>query len=207
VALYAAEKAIELGAKVVTLSDSSGFIHDADGLTPEKLAHLKQIKEVDRGRISNYLDHVSTAEFHEGKTPWNIPVDIALPCATQNELHRADAEALVANGLQLIAEGANMPTDADAVAYFRDQKIPFAPGKAANAGGVAVSGLEQSQNSQRISWSREEVDGKLKTIMSDIHERCVKHGSQDDDSLNYVHGANLAAFLKVAEAMLAYGAV
>jgi len=207
VATYAAEKAIELGGTVLTLSDSSGFIHDPDGLTPEKLAIIKQIKEVDRARISAYLDHVPTAEFHEGKTPWSIPVDIALPCATQNELHLDDAKALVSNGLLAVAEGANMPTDAEAVEYFLENKIHFAPGKAANAGGVAVSGLEQSQNALRLSWSREEVDDKLKTIMKDIHERCVTHGTVDDNFVNYVQGANIAGFIKVADAMLAYGAI
>ncbi len=207
VAIYAAEKATELGGKVLTLSDSGGFIHDPEGFTAEKLAIIKQIKEVDRGRISEYLKHEPKAEYHEGKTPWSIPVDLALPCATQNELHLEDAKMLVKNGLLAVAEGANMPTDADAVQFFIDNKIHFAPGKAANAGGVAVSGLEQSQNALRLSWSREEVDNKLKSIMADIHGRCVEHGTAADGYVNYVQGANIAGFIKVADAMLAYGAV
>lgn len=207
VAIYAAEKVIELGGTVLTLSDSAGFIHDAEGITTEKLATVKQIKEVDRKRISAYLEHYPDAEYHEGKTPWSIKADIALPCATQNELHLGDAKQLVANGLLAVAEGANMPTDADAAEYFLEHKIHFAPGKAANAGGVAVSGLEQSQNALRLSWSREEVDEKLKKIMSDIHERCVEHGKAEDGYVNYVKGANVAGFIKVAEAMLAYGAI
>lgn len=207
VAIYAAEKVIELGGTVLTLSDSSGFIHDPAGITTEKLAIIKQIKEVDRKRISAYLEQVPDAEYHEGKTPWFIKADIALPCATQNELHLEDAKQLVANGLIAVAEGANMPTDAQAVEYFLENKIHFAPGKAANAGGVAVSGLEQSQNSLRLSWSREEVDTKLKTIMSEIHERCVEYGDAGDGYINYVQGANIAGFIKVADAMLAYGAV
>jgi len=207
VALYAAEKVIELGGKVLTLSDSSGFIHDAEGITQEKLEIIKQIKEIDRARISIYLEHVPSAEFHEGKTPWSTPVDIALPCATQNELHLEDAKTLVSHGLIAVAEGANMPTSAEAVEYFIQHKIHFAPGKAANAGGVAVSGLEQSQNALRLSWSREEVDTKLKTIMKEIHERCVTHGTVDDQFVNYVQGANIAGFIKVADAMLAYGAI
>lgn len=207
VAIYAAEKAIELGATVLTLSDSAGFIHDPAGITMEKLAIIKQIKEVDRKRISAYLEEVPDAEYHEGKTPWSIKADLALPCATQNELHIEDAKQLVSNGLLAVAEGANMPTDAEAVQYFLDHKIHFAPGKAANAGGVAVSGLEQSQNALRLSWTREEVDNKLKAIMSDIHRRCVEHGSAEDGYVNYVQGANIAGFIKVAEAMLAYGAI
>jgi len=207
VAIYAAEKVIELGGTVLTLSDSSGFIHDPAGITTEKLAIVKQIKEVDRKRISAYLEQVPDAEYHEGKTPWSIKADIALPCATQNELHLEDAKQLVANGLLAVAEGANMPTDAQAVEYFLEHKIHFAPGKAANAGGVAVSGLEQSQNALRLSWSREEVDEKLKTIMATIHERCVEHGTAEDGYVNYVQGANIAGFIKVADAMLAYGAI
>ena len=207
VAIYAAEKVIELGGTVLTLSDSGGFIHDPQGITTEKLAFVKQIKEVDRERISAYLKYVPEAEYHEGKTPWSIAADVALPCATQNELHLEDAKILVANGLLAVAEGANMPTDAEAVQYFLDHKIHFAPGKAANAGGVAVSGLEQSQNALRLSWSREEVDAKLQTIMSDIHGRCMAHGKTADGYVNYVQGANIAGFIKVADAMLAYGAV
>jgi len=207
VATYAAEKVIELGGTVLTLSDSSGFIHDPAGITTEKLAVVKRLKEVERARISAYLDHFPEAEFHQGKTPWSIKTDLALPCATQNELHLEDAKTLVANGLSALAEGANMPTDAKAVEYFLEHKILFAPGKAANAGGVAVSGLEQSQNSLRLSWSHEEVDAKLKTIMSEIHQRCVEHGQEDDQFVNYVKGANIAGFIKVADAMMAYGAI
>ncbi len=207
VALYAAEKAIELGATVLTLSDSSGFIYDKDGITLDKLEIFKDIKEVRRERISTYLQHVPSAEFHEGKTPWSTPVDIALPCATQNELNLEDAKALVSNGLLAVSEGANMPTDAEAVQYFIKHKIHFAPGKAANAGGVAVSGLEQSQNALRLSWSRAEVDSKLQTIMYEIHQRCVEQGALDCGYVNYVKGANIAGFIKVAEAMVAYGAV
>lgn len=207
VAIYAAEKAIELGATVLTLSDSSGFIHDPAGITIEKLAIVKQIKEVDRKRISAYLEQVPDAQFHEGQTPWSIKADIALPCATQNELHLEDAKQLVSNGLLAVAEGANMPTDAEAVQYFLEHKIYFAPGKAANAGGVAVSGLEQSQNSLRLSWSHEEVDEKLKTIMSEIHQRCVEYGTDENGYVNYVQGANIGGFIKVADAMLAYGAI
>jgi len=168
---------------------------------------VKRLKEVERARISAYLDHFPEAEFHQGKTPWSIKADLALPCATQNELHLEDAKILVANGLSALAEGANMPTDAKAVEYFLEHKILFAPGKAANAGGVAVSGLEQSQNSLRLSWSHEEVDAKLKTIMSEIHQRCVEHGQEDDQFVNYVKGANIAGFIKVADAMMAYGAI
>lgn len=207
VAIYAAEKVIELGGKVLTLSDSGGFIHDPDGITMEKLAIIKEIKEVKRERISAYLEQVPTAEYHPGESPWSIAVDIALPCATQNELHLEDAKALVANGVFAVSEGANMPTDADAVEYFLEHGVHFAPGKAANAGGVAVSGLEQSQNALRISWSREEVDEKLKKIMREIHERCVEHGTLANGSVNYVQGANIAGFIKVADAMLAYGAI
>lgn len=207
VAIYAAEKVIELGGAVMTLSDSSGFIHDPAGLTPEKLALIKQIKEVDRERISRYPEEVPGATFHENQRPWSIPTDIALPCATQNELTLSDAERLVQNGVIAVSEGANMPTDADAIEHFLDHKILFAPGKAANAGGVAVSGLEQSQNALRLSWSREEVDTKLKAIMKEIHQNCVQYGNSNDDYVNYVKGANIAGFIKVADAMLAYGAI
>ncbi len=207
VAIYAAEKVIELGGAVMTLSDSSGFIHDPAGLTPEKLALIKQIKEVDRERISRYPEEIPGATFHENQRPWSIPTDIALPCATQNELTLSDAERLVQNGVIAVSEGANMPTDADAIEHFLDHKILFAPGKAANAGGVAVSGLEQSQNALRLSWSREEVDTKLKAIMKEIHQNCVQYGNSNDDYVNYVKGANIAGFIKVADAMLAYGAI
>ena len=207
VAIYAAEKAIEMGATVLTLSDSAGFIHDPAGIDTAKLEIIKQIKEVDRARISTYLEHVPTAEYHEGQRPWSIAADVALPCATQNELNADEAKVLVANGLQAVSEGANMPTNAEAVEYFIEHRVHFAPGKAANAGGVAVSGLEQSQNSLRLSWSSEEVDEKLQTIMSDIHQRCIEYGTIDDTYVNYVQGANIAGFIKVADSMLAYGAV
>ena len=204
VAIYAAEKVIELGGKVVAMSDSGGFIHDADGINAEKLAYVKEIKEVQRGRIREYCDRYPSAKFHEGVSPWGVPCEVALPCATQNELDADDAKTLIGNGVLAVSEGANMPSTADAVTVFRDNKVLFAPGKAANAGGVAVSGLEQSQNSLRLAWSREEVDQRLQGIMSQIHARCVEHGEQDNH-VDYVTGANRAGFVKVAEAMLSYG--
>lgn len=208
VATYAVEKATQLGAKVVTLSDSGGFIHDPDGIDAEKLEWIKELKEVRRGRISEYADHYSSATFHEGQRPWNVKCDIALPCATQNEINLEEANNLIANGVQAVAEGANMPTELDGIYAFQKANVLFGPAKAANAGGVAVSGLEQSQNALRLSWSREEVDEKLQTIMREIHEKCVKHGtSPDGKQVNYVQGANIAGFIKVADAMLAYGAV
>jgi glutamate dehydrogenase (NADP+) len=205
VALYAVEKLIELGATVVTASDSSGFIHDPSGIDRDKLAWLKDLKEVRRGRIEEYATKFG-CEFHAGKRPWHVPCDFALPCATQNELGADDADALIKNGVVAVVEGANMPADAEAVQRFTDAKVLFAPGKAANAGGVAVSGLEQSQNSQRISWSHEEVDEKLKGLVRKIHHQCVLHGSENGH-VNYLKGANIAGFIKVADAMLAYGAV
>ena len=210
VAIYAAEKARQKGAKVVTMSDSSGFIHDADGIDEDKLAFIKEIKEVRRGRISEYADEYHSATFHEGERPWSVPVDIAMPCATQNELNLEEARTLLKNGVIAVSEGANMPTDADAIHAFHEKKILFAPGKAANAGGVAVSGLEQSQNALRLSWSSEEVDDKLKGIMRTIHQKCIKHGTNGDGNdawVNYVDGANIGGFKKVADAMLAYGVV
>ncbi len=206
VAIYATEKATELGGKVVTLSDSGGFIHDPDGFDAEKLAFIKDLKEVKRGRISKYADKYSSASFFKKTRPWGVPVDIALPCATQNEVNLEEAKILISNGVRAVAEGANMPTELDAVHEFRDAGILFGPAKAANAGGVAVSGLEQSQNALRLSWSHEEVDTKLKTIMKDIHEKCVRYGTEGD-KVDYVDGANLAGFAKIADAMLAYGAV
>ena len=205
VALYAIEKAIELGAKVVTASDSSGYIYDSEGISKEKLDYLKDLKEVRRGRISKYAEKFKSAEFHKGR-PWNVPVDIALPCATQNEISQANARTLLKNGLIAVSEGANMPSEAAAVDEFINAKIDYGPAKAANAGGVAVSGLEQSQNALRISWSREEVDEKLQKIMKDIHQKCLKYGKEDDFT-NYAKGANIGGFIKVADAMLAYGAV
>jgi glutamate dehydrogenase (NADP+) len=205
VALYCMEKLNHLGAKVLTASDSSGFVHDPDGISEEKLDYLMDLKEVRRGRISEYADKYKKATFHAGQRPWGVKCDLAFPCATQNELSLADAKALSANGVIAVAEGANMPSDADAVHHFLDKRILFAPAKAANAGGVAVSGLEQSQNSMRLSWTEKEVDERLKQIMLDIHGTCVKHGGDGNGFVNYVKGANIGGFVKVAEAMLAYG--
>ena len=204
VAQYSCEKATELGAKVVSMSDSSGYIYDKDGISSEKLAFIMNLKNVKRGRIKEYADHYG-CEFHEGR-PWSLKCDIALPCATQNELNKSEAEDLVSHGCICVAEGANMPSTPEAVEVFLAAKILFAPGKASNAGGVATSGLEMSQNSLRMNWTREEVDSKLKTIMKDIHSQCVKHG-KEGDFVNYVKGANIAGFLKVADAMLDQGIV
>ncbi|MCM2373959.1 NADP-specific glutamate dehydrogenase [Rhodopirellula sp. ICT_H3.1] len=206
VAIYTAEKATELGAKVVTLSDSSGFVHDPDGIDAEKLAFIKNLKEVARGRISEYADHFRGATFYAGHRPWNVSCEVAFPCATQNELNLEDAKTLIGNGVRAVAEGANMPTELAGAHAFVNCKVLFGPAKAANAGGVAVSGLEQSQNALRLSWTHEDVDTKLKSIMSDIHRKCVKHG-QANGYVNYVRGANIAGFIKVADAMLAYGVV
>jgi glutamate dehydrogenase (NADP+) len=203
VALYAAEKLHALGGKVVSMSDSDGSIHDKDGIDPEKLAWLKHLKEIRRGRIREYAEHFG-CEFYEGKRPWHIPCDIAVPCATQNELDENDAHLLIGNGVKAVAEGANMPSTLGAVHQFLDAGVLFGPAKAANAGGVAVSGLEQMQNAMRTSWNREEVDTKLQGIMRDIHTKCVEHG-RNGEYINYVKGANLAGFIKVADAMLAYG--
>ncbi len=205
VAQYAAEKATELGATVLTLSDSSGYILDNDGINAEKLAHVMHIKNVERGRISDYLKKYPSATFVAGKTPWTVACDIAMPCATQNELHGDDAKALIANGVKAVAEGANMPCTPEAVEAFSAKRILFSPGKAANAGGVSTSGLEMSQNSLRLSWSREEVDQRLHGIMKSIHASCVKYGAREDGTIDYVKGANLAGFVKVADAMLDQG--
>jgi len=206
VAQYAAEKVLHLGGKVLTLSDSSGFIYDKDGIDEEKLAFVMDLKNNKRGRISEYVDKYPSAEFHKGETPWKVACDIALPCATQNELDGDDATTLIKNGCIAVAEGANMPSTPEAVHAFHDAKILFAPGKASNAGGVATSGLEMSQNSLRISWTREEVDKRLKGIMSDIHDSCVEYGDEDG-YCNYVKGANIAGFVKVADTMLAQGVI
>ncbi|MEZ7978564.1 MAG: NADP-specific glutamate dehydrogenase [Myxococcota bacterium] len=203
VAQYTVEKVLQLGGKVLTMSDSSGFIHDPDGINEEKLAWVMDLKNNRRGRISEYVDKFG-GEFHEGKRPWSVPCDLAFPCATQNELDGDDAKVLVANGCQLVSEGANMPSTLDAVGVFIDSKILFGPAKAANAGGVAVSGLEQTQNAMRLSWSREQVDEQLLDIMKNIHSTCVEHGTEGD-FINYVQGANVGGFIKVADAMLAYG--
>jgi glutamate dehydrogenase (NADP+) len=205
VAQYAAEKAAEMGGKVVTMSDSSGYIYDADGIDAEKLAHVMHIKNELRGRIGDYVKEYPNAKFVENGRPWEVKCDIALPCATQNELNEEEAKMLVANGCICVSEGANMPSTPEAVIVFLKSKILFAPGKASNAGGVATSGLEMSQNSLRLSWTAEEVDNTLKNIMSSIHESCVKYGSDEDGYVDYVKGANIAGFVKVADAMLAQG--
>ena len=205
VAQYAIEKATQLGAKVVTASDSSGYIYDANGIDASKLAFLMELKNEKRGRIKEYADKFG-CEFVEGKTPWGVKCDIALPCATQNELQGEDAKTLVSNGCICVAEGANMPSTPDAIEVFLDKKILFSPGKASNAGGVATSGLEMSQNSLRLSWTREEVDERLHNIMKSIHAACVKFGTEGD-SVNYVKGANIAGFVKVADAMIDQGVV
>jgi len=207
VAQYAAQKATEFGAKVVSMSDSSGHIYDADGIDAEKLAHVMEIKNVRRGRIKEYLNKYPNAEFFAGARPWGIKCDVALPCATQNELNGEEAKTLIANGCICVSEGANMPSTPEAIEVFMDAKILFAPGKASNAGGVATSGLEMSQNSLRYNWTREEVDAKLHAIMNDIHASCVKYGTQADGFVDYVKGANVAGFVKVADAMLDQGVV
>lgn len=207
VAQYAAEKAIQLGGKVVTFSDSSGYIYDEEGIDAFKLAHVMEIKNVNYGRISDYVNKYPNAKFVSGGKPWEVKCDIALPCATQNELNGAEAASLIANGCVCVAEGANMPSTPEAVTAFLDAKILFAPGKASNAGGVATSGLEMSQNSLRLSWTREEVDEKLRMIMASIHQSCLTFGTQEDGFIDYVKGANIAGFVKVADAMLAQGVV
>jgi glutamate dehydrogenase (NADP+) len=207
VAQYAAEKATQLGGKVVTMSDSAGYIYDAEGIDAAKLAHVMEIKNELRGRISDYVAKYPNAVYVAGKRPWEVKCDVALPCATQNELNEDEAKMLVANGCICVAEGANMPSTPEAVHVFTKAKILFAPGKASNAGGVATSGLEMSQNSLRLNWTAEEVDEKLKTIMKDIHASCVKYGSDASGYVDYVRGANIAGFVKVADAMLAQGVV
>lgn len=207
VAQYACEKATELGAKVVTMSDSGGFIYDADGIDADKLAFIKDLKNVRRGRIKEYTEQYPGAEYHEGKRPWSMKCDIALPCATQNELDGAEAQALVDNGTICVSEGANMPSTPEAIEVFHKHKILFAPGKASNAGGVATSGLEMSQNSLRLSWTREEVDTRLHNIMKEIHKSCVQYGQDADGFVDYVKGANIAGFVKVADAMIDQGVV
>ena len=207
VAQYAAEKAIELGAKVLTLSDSQGYIYDADGIDSEKLKHVMFIKNEKRGRISEYVAKYPNAKFVAGERPWSVKCDIALPCATQNELNGDEAKVLITNGCMCVSEGANMPSMPEAIHEFQKAKILFAPGKASNAGGVATSGLEMSQNSLRLSWTRKEVDDKLKDIMENIHNSCVQYGENEDGSIDYIKGANIAGFVKVADAMLAQGVV
>ncbi|MBN2661275.1 MAG: NADP-specific glutamate dehydrogenase [Tannerellaceae bacterium] len=204
VAQYTVEKLIELGAKVVTMSDSNGYIYDEDGIDSEKLAYIMDLKNLYRGRIKEYADHYG-CKFVEGGRPWNEKCDIAMPSATQNELNGDDAKTLLANGCFAISEGANMPSTPEAIEEFLAAKVLYAPGKAANAGGVSVSGLEMTQNSIKLSWSREEVDEKLKSIMNSIHTQCVQYGTEADGTVNYVKGANVAGFMKVAKAMMAQG--
>ncbi|WP_127803719.1 NADP-specific glutamate dehydrogenase [Hydrogenophaga sp. NH-16] len=206
VAQYAVEKAMALGAKVVTVSDSSGTIVDEAGFSPEKLAILMDVKNHHYGRVSDYAERTGV-KFEAGKRPWHVPVDVALPCATQNELDEADARTLIANGVLCVAEGANMPSTIEAAKAFEAAGVLYAPGKASNAGGVATSGLEMSQNAMRLSWTREEVDARLLQIMQGIHAACVKHGQRTDGSVSYIDGANIAGFVKVADAMLAQGVV
>tara|TARA_Y100000815_G_scaffold151058_1_gene137150 strand:- start:6091 stop:7410 length:1320 start_codon:yes stop_codon:yes gene_type:complete len=207
VAQYAAEKAMQLGGKVVTMSDSSGYIYDEEGLNEEKLSYIMEIKNVRYGRIKEYTDKYTNAKYIDGGQPWEVTCDIALPCATQNEVNGEEAEMLIKNGCICVAEGANMPCTPEAVIAFQKAKLLFAPGKASNAGGVATSGLEMSQNSLRLSWTREEVDEKLKSIMANIHHACLTFGTEEDGYIDYVKGANIAGFVKVADAMLAQGAV
>ena len=207
VAQYATEKCIELGAKVITLSDSSGYIIDLDGIDEEKLAFIIDLKNIKRGRIESYTKKYPKASFNAGQTPWKVACDIALPCATQNELNGNDAKKLLNNGCICIGEGANMPCTPEAIELFKKNKLLFAPGKASNAGGVAVSGLEMAQNSLRYSWTREEVNKRLQTIMIDIHESCLQYGKDENGYVDYVKGANIAGFVKVADAMLAQGVV
>ncbi len=207
VATHAAEQITKQGGKVLTLSDSGGFIHDPDGISQEKIDWIKNLKNVKRGRISEYVDEFKGASFHEGKRPWSVSCDLALPCATQNELDESEAKMLVDNGVMAVSEGANMPTTLEGVHIFHDAKIMYGPGKAANAGGVAVSGLEMSQNAERISWNHERLGAMLTELMEGIHDKCVEYGDQGDGYVDYVKGANIAGFKKVADAMLAYGVV
>ena len=207
VAQYAAEKCIQLGAIVLTMSDSDGYIYDPEGIDQEKLEYIKELKNIERGRIREYAEEYPQAKYHEGMRPWHECADIALPCATQNEINADEAQALVDNGVIAVAEGANMPTLPDAIKIFQKAKLLYAPGKASNAGGVSVSGLEMSQNSERLSWTAKEVDDYLKRIMNDIHENCIKYGTESDGYINYVKGANVAGFIKVAKGMMGQGIV
>ncbi len=207
VAQYAAEKCLQLGAKVMTMSDSDGYIYDPDGIDRAKLDFIMELKNVERGRIREYAEEYPSAVYHEGMRPWGEKADIALPCATQNEINGDEAKTMIANGVIAVAEGANMPSTPEAIEALQAAKILYAPGKASNAGGVSVSGLEMSQNSERLSWTAEEVDNRLKIIMADIHENCVKYGTEADGYINYEKGANVAGFMKVAKAMMAQGIV
>lgn len=206
VAQYAAEKFTQLGGKVLTLSDSGGFIHDPDGIDAERLAHIQELKNVKRARISEYVQQYPNASFHEGQRPWGLACDVALPCATQNEISADEAQTLIDNGCIAVSEGANMPTVPEGIQKYIDAKILYAPSKAANAGGVAVSGLEMTQNSMRLSWTRDDLDARLREIMQAIHGKCVEHGDEGN-YVNYLNGANIAGFTKVADAMLAYGVI
>ena len=207
VAQFAAQKAMRLGAKVLTLSDSDGFIYDPEGLNEEKMAFVFELKNVHRGRIKEYVNKFPQAQYFPGERPWKIACDIAMPCATQNEIEKADAENLLKNGCFCVTEGANMPSTPEAIALFQGAKILYSPGKASNAGGVATSGLEMTQNSMRLKWTAEEVDERLHRIMADIHEACIKYGTEEDGYINYVKGANIAGFMKVANAMVEQGLV
>ena len=207
VAQFAAQKAMRLGAKVVTLSDSDGYMYDPEGLDEEKLAYVMELKNVRRGRISEYVKQYPQARYFPGERPWKVPCDIALPCATQNEIEAADAGNLVKGGCWCVVEGANMPSTPEAIAIFQQAKMLYSPGKASNAGGVATSGLEMSQNSMRRKWTSEEVDAQLRTIMTGIHEACLEYGTREDGYVNYVKGANIAGFIKVANAMVDQGLV
>lgn len=205
VAQYACQKATELGAKVVTLSDSSGYIHDPEGISPEKLDYVMELKNVFRGRIKEYAEKYPSATYYPGERPWGVKCDIAMPCATQNELDGEDAKKLLANGVKIVAEVSNMGCRPEAIDAFIAAKIPYGPGKAVNAGGVATSGLEMTQNSQKLNWTAEEVDAKLHQIMSSIHHACVEYGTEKDGYLNYMKGANIAGFMKVAKSMVEQG--
>jgi len=207
VATHAAEKVLHLGGKVLTMSDSQGFIHDPDGITQEKLDWVKELTTVRRGSLAEYVNEFKHATYHEGQRPWSVPCDLALPCATQNEIIGSDAESLIRNGCIGIAEGANMPTNLDGIRIFKEAGICYAPGKASNAGGVAISGLEMSQNSARLSWSEDQLQDQLRGIMKGIHDRCLEYGTKPDGTVDYVKGANIAGFVKVADAMIAFGVV
>ena len=207
VAQYAAQKCLQLGAKVVTMSDSNGCIYDPEGIDEEKLAYIMQLKNIFRGRIKEYVEKYPSAQYFDRQRPWSVKCDVAMPCATQNELNGDEAKTLLSNGCMCVAEGANMPCTPEAIEVFQNARILYSPGKASNAGGVATSGLEMTQNSMRLKWTREEVDEHLKRIMTDIHEACVRYGTEEDGYVNYVKGANIAGFIKVAEAMMAHGIV
>lgn len=207
VAQYAAEKCLQLGATVLTMSDSDGYIYDPDGIDRQKLDYIMELKNIERGRIKEYVEEYPNAVYHAGEKPWAEKADIAMPCATQNEINGEAAQKLVANGVFCVSEGANMPSTPEAIHIFLSNKLLYAPGKASNAGGVSVSGLEMSQNSERLSWSSEQVDEMLHNIMTNIHENCVKYGTEADGYINYMKGANVCGFMKVAKAMMAQGIV